>query len=51
MTEDTLIVSNWKMNLNIDNANKLVNSIKKFNFPNNKKDYSKAISPQPHHPC
>ena len=45
MTEDTLIVSNWKMNLNIGNANKLINSIIKLNLPKSKK-IKNIICPQ-----
>ena len=37
MNQDTLIVSNWKMNLNFDSATQLINKIKKIKFPNSSK--------------
>ena len=37
MTKNTLIVSNWKMNLNLINAKKLISKLKSLKFQKYKK--------------
>ena len=47
MSENILIVSNWKMNLNLDNAKKLLDNLKKIKLGSKPKSFEYCMPTVP----